>query len=69
MVKEYSRVHGQQYSILERVEPQRGRRTQFYWDSFTVRLKREHARHGQRQNEQEKEKEPEDLKMRLLQLI
>ena len=25
-------------------------------------MKREHARHGQRQNEQEKEKEPEDLK-------
>ena len=45
MVKEYSRVHGQQYSIVERVEPQRGRRTQFYWESFTVRLKREHARH------------------------
>ena len=35
MVKEYSRVHGQQYSIVERVEPQRGRRTQFYWESFT----------------------------------
>ena len=68
MVKEYSRVHGQQYSTVERVEPQRGRRTQFYWESFTVRLKREHARHGQRQNEQEKEKEPEDEK-RLLQLI
>ena len=69
MVKEYSRVHGQQYSTLERVEPQRGRRTQFYWESFTVRLKREHARHGQRQNEQEKEKKPEDFKKRLLQLI
>ena len=47
MVKEYSRVHGLQYSTVERVEPQRGRRTQFY----RVRLKREHARHGQRQNE------------------
>ena len=35
MVKEYSRVHGQQYSTVERVEPQRGRRTQFYWESFT----------------------------------
>ena len=35
MVKEYSRVHGQQYSTVERVEPQRGRRTQIYWESFT----------------------------------
>ena len=47
MVKEYSRVHGLQYSTVERVEPQRGRRTEFYWESFTVRLKIEHARHGQ----------------------
>jgi hypothetical protein len=28
-------VHGQQYSTVERVEPQRGRRTQIYWESFT----------------------------------
>ena len=35
MVKEYSRVHGLQYSTVERVDPQRGRRTQFYWESFT----------------------------------
>ena len=35
MVKEYSRVHGQQYSTVERVEPQRGRRKRLYWESFT----------------------------------
>ena len=35
MVKEYSRVHGPEYSTVERAEPQRGRRTQFYWESFT----------------------------------
>ena len=28
-------MHGLQYSTVERVEPQRGRRTQFYWESFT----------------------------------